>query len=200
MAPNLQVFKGCPQLKSLHICGGLTNVRCFENFGRFISLARSLRDLRWARFSSYFINERFFTISSFFRLQYVNEYDELMSDQSLNILNTLLESNRLERLVLYEEDGPNTPWDDKILQNALLDFVKRMPRLVAFCFITASDIQPTTLGELKQKFDELVLPIRPAFWYHVGQTLPRSTDPTVPRIHYNQIVSPINPSEIAPDF
>lgn len=173
------VFKGCPQLKSLHICGGLTNVRCFENFGRFICLARSLRDLR---------------------LQYVNEYDELMSDQSLNILNTLLESNRLERLVLYEEDGPNTPWDDKMLQNALLDFVRRMPRLIAFCFITASDIQPTTLGELKRKFDELVLPIRPAFWYHVGQTLPRSTDPTVPRIHYNQIVSPINPSEIAPDF
>lgn len=120
--------------------------------------------------------------------------------QSLPMLNALLKSSRLERVVLYEEDVPNRPWDAELLQNVLLDFVKRMHHLVAFCFITASNIQPGTVEELNQKFDEFVFPTRPAFWYHVGQELPRATDPTVPRIHYDQIVCPINSNDISPEF
>lgn len=133
-----------------------------------------------------------------FRLQYAYEYDGDMPKQV--ILNALLQSKRLERIVLYEEEGPNIPLESQKLQDVLLKFVSNMPHLVCFCFITASEIEPGLVTELKQKFDEFILPIRPAFWYHVDQSLPRATDPTVPRIHYDQIVSPINYLEMSPDF
>jgi hypothetical protein len=134
-----------------------------------------------------------------FRLQYAYEYEgEIMPNRA--VLNTLLDCKRLERIVLYEEDGPNIPWKSQELQDVLLKFVSSMPNLVCFCFITASEIEPGTVTELKKKFDELIVPTRPAFWYHVDQSLPRATDPTVPRIHYDQIVSPINYLEMSPEF
>jgi hypothetical protein len=133
-----------------------------------------------------------------FRLQYAYEYEGDMPNQTL--LNALLECKRLERIVLYEEDGPNIPPESLELQDVLLKFVSSMPHLVCFCYITASEIEPGMVAGLKQKFDEFILPVRPAFWYHVDQSLPRATDPTVPRIHYDQIVSPINYFEMSPDF
>ncbi|XP_046443824.1 uncharacterized protein LOC124193876 isoform X3 [Daphnia pulex] len=172
------IFSGCPLLRNLHICGGLSCDESFDNLCRYLPLAEKLRD---------------------FRLQYAYEYEgEIMPNRA--VLNTLLDCKRLERIVLYEEDGPNIPWKSQELQDVLLKFVSSMPNLVCFCFITASEIEPGTVAELKKKFDELIVPIRPAFWYHVDQSLPRATDPTVPRIHYDQIVSPINYLEMSPEF
>jgi hypothetical protein len=54
------------------------------------------------------------------------------------------------------------------------------------------------VAKLKQKFDEFIIPIRPAFWCHVANDFPQATDPTVPRIHYDQIVCPIN--YLVPEF
>ena len=130
------------------------------------------------------------------RLQY--EFEGVMPYQT--VLNALLETKRLERMVLYEEDGPNIPLESQELQDDLFKFVSNMPHLACFCFITASEIEAGFLAELKNKFDEFILPIRPAFWYHVDQSLPKATDPTVPRIHYDQIVFPINYFEMPPDF
>ena len=133
---------------------------------------------------------------TYFRLQY--EFEGVMPYQA--VLNALLETKRLERIVLYEEDGPNIPLESQELQDVLFKFVSNMPHLVCFCFITASEIETGFFAELKNKFDEFILPIRPAFWYHVDQSLPKATDPTVPRIHYDQIVFPINYFEMPPDF
>ena len=106
----------------------------------------------------------------------------------------------MERLVLYEEEWTNRPWGEEKLQDILYDFVERMKRLVAFCFISASGFELDTVAELKRKFDDLIIPNRPAFWYHVDKDLPNVIDPTVPRIHYDEIVGPLNYFEISPNF
>jgi hypothetical protein len=94
-------------------------------------------------------------------------------------------------MVLYDENGSKIPWKSQELQYVIFKLVSSMPDLVGLCFITTSEIQPETVAKLKQKFDELIIPIRPTFWCHVDKYLPRATDPTVPRIHYDQIVCPI---------
>jgi hypothetical protein len=144
-----------------------------------------------------------------FRLQYspctqywdsVSYFSEYLGENpSRAILNALLDSKRLERIVLYEEeDDSKFPWKSQELQDVLFKFVSSMPDLVCFCFITASEIEPGTVAKLKQKFDEFIIPIRPAFWCHVANDFPQATDPTVPRIHYDQIVCPIN--YLVPEF
>ena len=57
-----------------------------------------------------------------------------------------------------------------------------------------------TVAELKRKFDDLIIPNRPAFWYHVDKDLPNVNDPTVPRFHYDEIVGPLNYFEVSPNF
>ena len=47
------------------------------------------------------------------RLQY--EFEGVMPYQT--VLNALLETKRLERMVLYEEDGPNIPLESQELQD-----------------------------------------------------------------------------------
>ncbi len=132
------------------------------------------------------------------------QYDSRCEGENSNraVLNALLDSKRLERIVLYEEDGEEDdskfPWKSQELQDVLFKFVSSMPDLVCFFFFTASEIEPGTVAKLKQKFDEFIIPIRPAFWCHVDRTLPRAMDPTVPRIHYDQIVCPME--YLAPEF
>ncbi|XP_046451603.1 uncharacterized protein LOC124199716 isoform X2 [Daphnia pulex] len=174
------IFSSCPLLRNLHICGGLTCAKSFENLCRYLPLAEKLRD---------------------FRLQYDYDSEYLGENPNRAVLNALLYSKRLERIVLYEEvdDGSKFPWKSQELQDVLFKFVSSMPDLVCFCFITASEIEPGTVAELKKKFYELIVPIRPAFWCHVqSYSLPSAWDPTVPRIHYDEIVCPIN--YLVPEF
>ena len=68
------------------------------------------------------------------------------------------------------------------------------------CF-TSSEMETSAAAELNQKFYDLIIPSRPAFWYHIGDNLSYlDADPTVPRIHYEEIVCPMNYFEIPPNF
>ena len=74
------------------------------------------------------------------RLQYA-DYEGEISHQTLPILDALVSCPKLERLVLFEEEGPNLPWGDEKLQDILFKFVSSMKHLVAFCFISASEYE-----------------------------------------------------------
>ena len=126
-----------------------------------------------------------------------------ISHQALPILKALESCPKLEQLVLYEEEEkgrPKLPWGEEKLQNILYDFVERMKRLVAFCFISTSGFELDTVAELKRKFDDFIIPNRPAFWYHVDQHFPNVNDPTVPLVHFDEIVCPINYYDVSPNF
>ena len=133
------------------------------------------------------------------RLQYVENKRETLQ-RVLPILSALESCPILERLVLFEEKGPYLPWREEKLQDTLFQFVERMKYLVVFCFISGSAFERDSVAELKRKFDGLIIPNRPAFWYHVSHNLPSVNDPTVPRIHYNDIVCPIDYYEVSPNF
>ncbi len=123
-----------------------------------------------------------------------------MPHPSLPIFDALLACPTLERLVLFEEEGPDLPWSDKKLQDILYQFATSMKHLIAFCFVSASPFEPGAVAEIKQKFNDDIIPIRPAFWFHIDQFLPGVNDPTVPRIHYDEIVCPINYFEVSPSL
>jgi hypothetical protein len=84
-------------------------------------------------------------------------------------------------MVIYDENGSKIPWKSQEHQYVIFKLVSSMPDLVGFCFITTSEIQPETVAKLKQKFYELIIPIRPTFWCHVDKYLPRATD--IPQSH-----------------
>jgi len=94
--------------------------------------------------------------------------------------------NNLERGPVY-----NAP-----LQDAILPFVKGMPHLQALCLV-GFPIDASVVGvQLMTK----IVPDRPAFWFNFSQELPKASDLSIPRIHYEGIVNPINPYYCPPPF
>lgn len=120
-------------------------------------------------------------------------YEKIHHDQE-PLLNSLLACPRLERLVLIDGYMPNDQLE------SLYQFVKNMKHLVAFCFVS-NLIDENNIPELNQKFHDNVTPSRPAFWHCIDNSLISLDErPTVPQIHMDEIVSPVNFFEIPPNF
>lgn len=127
------------------------------------------------------------------------------------LLETLLRCKaRLRRLVVYQEEKESL--EDRLLQGWIsaglpsaplqadffFTFARRMEHLVALCL--SINISATIVKELEMKFIQEILPDRPSFWFHVGPSLPRPNDFRVPRVHYDEIISPINYFDVPPVF
>ena len=74
-----------------------------------------------------------------------------------------------------------------------------MGNLVAFCF-TGFDIQPFVQEAVRSRLSAEILPNRPSLWFYFGRVLPNANDPSVPRVHYDEIVNPIDPFNALPMF
>jgi len=81
----------------------------------------------------------------------------------------------------------------------LVNFISKMGHLVAFC-LTALRLDPSIVEEVKRRVAEEILPDRPSFWLHLDLDLPKENDPSIPRIHYDQIVNPLNYFDAPPSF
>ena len=82
------------------------------------------------------------------------------------------------------------------LQKSILPFVKETPHLVALCLV-GFPIDPVVVQQ--QLIKEIVID-RPAFWFHVGPKLPKASDVSIPRVHYEGIVHPNDPFFAPPRF
>ena len=80
----------------------------------------------------------------------------------------------------------------------LFNFAERMEHLIAFCL--SVNINHQVIKVLETRFIQEILPNRPAFWFHLGSSLPRPNDCRVPRVHYDEIISPINYFDTPPKF
>jgi len=80
----------------------------------------------------------------------------------------------------------------------LFNFAERMEHLIAFCL--SVNINHQVIKVLETRFIQEILPNRPAFWFHLGSSLPRPNDCRVPRVHYDEIISPINYFDTPPMF
>ncbi len=109
---------------------------------------------------------------------------------------TLNICKNLERLALITEARKRNPTHYTPLQDSILRCIKGAPHLVALCLVGF----PIDSSVLDGQFMAEILPDRPAFWFYLGSELPKASDLTVPRIHYNGIVNPIDPMYALPSF
>jgi len=103
-------------------------------------------------------------------------------------------SPRLERLVLIanrhcsQQNGRNATQ----LEDFLITFVSKMESLVALCLV-GFEMDTTVLEGVKKRLNQEIVSQRPSLWIHIGPKLPNATDPSVPKIHYDEIVNPFDP-------
>lgn len=104
-----------------------------------------------------------------------------------------------ERLVLF---AVKVSWDERsfaysaLLEDSVVKFAKGMPHLVALC-LAGFPIDPTII---RQKLVNVIDPNRAAFRLYLGSELPKASDISVPRIHFDGIIDPIQPYYAPPSF
>ncbi len=105
----------------------------------------------------------------------------------------------MERLVLFAEADSwkrNHIRNDKQLEDSILPFVKEMFHLIALCLAGF----PIDSSVVEEQFMVEIVPDRPSFWFHLGQTLPKSSDIYAPRIHHEGIAYPMDSFDAPPHF
>jgi len=106
----------------------------------------------------------------------------------------------LERLALFAEADSckrSHIRNAKQLEDSILLFVKEMPHLVALC-LAGFPIDSSVIE--RQLITAEIISDRPAFWFHLGSDLPKTSDTSVPRIHHEGIVYPTDPYYAPPRF
>lgn len=103
------------------------------------------------------------------------------------------QSPLLERLVVDMERNTYGTWDDSgfaiPMEDQIIDAVKEMKHLVLLCLIGFS-FSDDIVHRVQQRLTLEVLPLRPALRFYLGESFPDATDPTVPRIHCNEMIHP----------
>jgi len=85
------------------------------------------------------------------------------------------------------------------LEEFIVEFAKGMTHLVCLGFF-GFRFHSSAAEEIRRRITEEVVPLRPAFWYHLGRQLPNENDVSVPRVHYEEIVNQNNLSTVPPDI
>ena len=111
-------------------------------------------------------------------------------------------SSHLERLVLLNGmKGRDDPHKMTLLPDFLLPFVTKMTHLVALYIIGFRwDPSQEEVDALKQRFTREILANRPAFRMQVGPLWAIENDLDLPRIHYDEIIFPMNLDHTPPRF
>ena len=108
---------------------------------------------------------------------------------------------KLERLVLVNSSGDQH--DDTSysgLEMLLMSFVENTPHLVALCLV-GFKIDPVIVNVISGRLtDEIIRPHRPSFWFHIAQELPSTHDRSVPKVHLDHIVNPLDKFYAPPNF
>lgn len=129
------------------------------------------------------------------------EWNESCVEQFLFVLRYCRKTlPKLERLVLVNSSGSLCHPSYSGLEDLLIAFVEKMPELVALCLV-GFQIDPITIKVISRRLtEEIVRPLRPSLWFHIGQELPTANDPSAPRIHFDEIVNPLDKFYTPPHF
>jgi len=195
-----KIVSQCPKLERIHLESGSVEISFFSHLIECIPAASNLRDLRYKL--AYLISKSSFLLIKsclYFRLKW-KKNSEVEGAHVVLLLEALLKcSSHFERLVLIHEAGENQSNSMVISTDFLLSFVSEMTHLVAICLV-GFHFDSIQVDVLKKRFTEEVVPHRPAFWFYVGPKLPRGNDTTIPRIHYDEIVRPVEAFYAPPRF
>ncbi len=121
----------------------------------------------------------------------------------------MLGCEKLERIVLYnfhDEDEMSrgrsniADWTNPTqFGDLLVSFARKRERLVLLC-LSGFHFQPNAINDVNRRVEEEVIPDRSAFWLHLGPALPKANNPSVPRIHFDEIINPIDWFYAPPSF
>jgi len=104
-----------------------------------------------------------------------------------------------ERLIFKVEKGEAQAFENfPDFEKLIVKFVKEMTHLVALGLF-GFPFDPSAAEEIRRQLTEEVVPHREAFWFHLGDQ-PEENDSSVPRIHYDEIIAPIDSFFAPPKF
>ena len=123
------------------------------------------------------------------------ELDHLKNPSDLLLfLKTLRGSSarhHLQRLVLFDNEPGVSVNPTTLDKDCLVPFITEMGSLVALC-LAGFRLDPYDTEVVNQQISNKILPLRPAFWLYLGLNLPKGNNTDVPRVHYDEIIRPID--------
>jgi len=201
-------MRKCPQLQHLHLKGDFVPSHLFNHPEQQLPFATNLRDLRYIKTINYYIYPCFlndkFILFGFYRLEWDESKHGLNhagnASQFLFVLRHCRETlPKLERLVLVNSSGAVRNPAHSGLEALLVAFVEGMPDLVALCLV-GFQIDRMAINAINRRLTGDIVPLRPALWFHVGQELPKTNERSVPKIHFDEIVNPLDKFHAPPHF
>jgi len=120
-----------------------------------------------------------------------------VSSVLLFLKNLLKCAGHLERLVLYNAQGfcfADEYWEcPSDIEDSLVNFAVKMDHLVALC-LAGFHIDPEIIHNVYQRVEKEkeILPPRPSFWFYLARQRPAENDCSIPRIHCDEVVNPID--------
>jgi len=101
----------------------------------------------------------------------------------------------LERLFLVDVDlffgGPAWKQPDN-MESTIIEFALKMKHLVALVLGFPNNFPCSRLNYIRSLMVDKVSPLRPVLWYwfDLDRIIPNLVDPTVPFIHYQEMIDP----------
>ncbi len=114
-----------------------------------------------------------------------------MSSILLLLKNLLNCSDHLERLVLYNGYSESVWKASSRIGDLLVGFATEMDHLVALCLVGFC-VRPKVIHKVYRRVETEIVPQRPAFWLYLGGERPGENDSRIPRVHYDEVVNPID--------
>jgi len=85
------------------------------------------------------------------------------------------------------------------LADFLVQFILKMDHLTALCLVFY-ELDPSLIPQVHQRIVEEILPLRPALWFYLDRKLPNGVEPSVPAVHYRDMVLINNKFDPVPTF
>jgi len=93
---------------------------------------------------------------------------------------------------LYNADYSKSVWKSSSqIGDLVVGFATEMDHLVALC-LAGFCLNPNAIRQVNRRVKKEILPQRPAFWLYLAGEVPVGNDPKIPRVHYDEIVNPID--------
>ncbi len=136
-------------------------------------------------------------------IQYARlDWEDKDNQSSIELfLKKLKRCTHLERLCLRGHSGQLKLNSLSELEESLIKFSTKMSHLVAFCLLGFGNLETSDAEDSSRRLTEKMQSSRPAFWLHLGAGRKiENNDPSVPRIHMDEIVDPVDWFYVPPPF
>lgn len=121
------------------------------------------------------------------RLELVSQKRDIAD--AVSILKSLSShAPNLQRIAIeWKIETLSADWNCYPLADVIVQLALKLERLSCLS-LTFFDIDHSWFEQIRQRMVEEVLPTRPALWFHLGSDFAEASDPSVPAVHYQEMV------------